>query len=366
MQRTVINSKDEQMERDEKMKTNDRARRILANEISLKRLMRIMAGMLVSFMIGATSSVSTTASADSAQSGSLIIRIDTLDDAGIEGASWQVDGGSWHNSGEEVSGLSVGSHTVSFSTVSGYLTPDSATISIFDGLHLNTFATYIPLPTGFIWPPAPQDYVKITSETYQDKLFCDSGNNCGTYQTGSFTINAVLFTGAGLNAASLTGDTPVKIMIGHWFYQGTFGTVCGVPPGYGANGKLSDDPRYKAKATRATLPLLYYDSNSKKKSAGTAILGFGKNSVTLAVTCKAGTDARFSYSFPPFIDADTLTGNPGPVSDTVSAIITIGNDSVLFTNKIVITGTDTVKTTIARDGSTNQLNTIKIKGVSQR
>ena len=203
---------------------------------------------------------------------------------------------------------------------------------------------------------SPQDYVKITLESYQDKVACDSANNCGTYPTGSFTVNAVLFTGAGIAAASFNTNTPVEINIGGWSYQG-------------ANNTLSDDLKYKAKATRANLPLSYQDSNGKTKSAGTATLGFGRNNVTLSITAKAGQDAQ-GDSIQGFTAADTLTGNADPgkstnVSDTVTGTITIGNYLESFTN-IIITGTDAVKNSKARDGNTYPLDTVKIKGASQR
>ena len=52
------------------------------------------------------------------QTGSLQVTI-TPSGAISAGAQWQVDGGAWRNSGSTVSGLSVGSHTVAFKTVSG-------------------------------------------------------------------------------------------------------------------------------------------------------------------------------------------------------------------------------------------------------
>ena len=196
------------------------------------------------------------------------------------------------------------------------------------------------------------DYVKFT-ETYQDKIGCDASKNCGTYQTGTFTINAVLFTGQGLTAASFDGDTPVEITIGNWTYLG-------------ANNTLSDDPKYRAKAGRATLPVTY-DANGKTKSAGSVILGFGKKNATLTISIKAGQDAQYN-DMQGFVDADTFTGTADPgktraVSDTVTGTISIGDYSESFTN-IVVTGTDAVKNSKAKDGNAYSLDTVKIKGAS--
>jgi hypothetical protein len=56
------------------------------------------------------------------------------------GAQWSVDGGAWQNSGDTVSGLSVGDHTVSFKTVAGWITPPSQTVTVAAGTQAITFS----------------------------------------------------------------------------------------------------------------------------------------------------------------------------------------------------------------------------------
>ncbi len=46
------------------------------------------------------------------------------------GAQWQIDGGEWQDSGSTVSDLSVGNHTVTFSSVSGWTAPSEQTVTI--------------------------------------------------------------------------------------------------------------------------------------------------------------------------------------------------------------------------------------------
>ena len=58
------------------------------------------------------------------------------------GAQWAVDGGTWRNSGATVSGLSVGNHTVTFKSVSGWTTPASQTVAITAGETATTSGTY--------------------------------------------------------------------------------------------------------------------------------------------------------------------------------------------------------------------------------
>jgi hypothetical protein len=59
------------------------------------------------------------------------------------GAQWQVDGGALQNSGATVTGLSAGSHTVSFSTIGGYTTPTTQTVSISANATAQATGTYV-------------------------------------------------------------------------------------------------------------------------------------------------------------------------------------------------------------------------------
>ncbi|HUD45816.1 MAG TPA: fibronectin type III domain-containing protein [Candidatus Baltobacteraceae bacterium] len=62
------------------------------------------------------------------------------------GAQWSVDNGASQNSGAIVSGLSAGPHSVTFSTVSGWITPASQTISIAGNQTNSIFGTYVAVP----------------------------------------------------------------------------------------------------------------------------------------------------------------------------------------------------------------------------
>jgi len=61
------------------------------------------------------------------------------------GAKWQVDGGTLQNSGATVSGLSVGNHAVSFSTVSGWMTPANQILSVSANLTASASGTYVAI-----------------------------------------------------------------------------------------------------------------------------------------------------------------------------------------------------------------------------
>ncbi|MGD0816424.1 MAG: leucine-rich repeat domain-containing protein [Verrucomicrobiota bacterium] len=68
------------------------------------------------------------------------------------GAQWQVDGGTLQNNGATVSGLSVGSHAVSFSTVNGWTTPANQTVSVSSNSVATATGVYVAItantPTG--------------------------------------------------------------------------------------------------------------------------------------------------------------------------------------------------------------------------
>ncbi|MGA2749790.1 MAG: leucine-rich repeat domain-containing protein [Verrucomicrobiota bacterium] len=73
----------------------------------------------------------------------------TVNPAGVitDGAQWQVDSGTPQGSGAIVLGLSVGNHTVSFSTVSGWITPSNQTVSVSANSTATASGTYVP-PIG--------------------------------------------------------------------------------------------------------------------------------------------------------------------------------------------------------------------------
>jgi hypothetical protein len=63
-------------------------------------------------------------------------------DAQTAGAQWQVDGGAWHASGEESSGLPVGPHTVSFKSIFGWTSPVDQVVTVASSETAMVSATY--------------------------------------------------------------------------------------------------------------------------------------------------------------------------------------------------------------------------------
>jgi hypothetical protein len=73
------------------------------------------------------------------------IKVNIMPD-GLAGAQWRVDGGDWMNSGQTVSGLTIGNHTVTFKDVAGWTTPGSQTVTVPSGQTITVVGEYKQLP----------------------------------------------------------------------------------------------------------------------------------------------------------------------------------------------------------------------------
>ena len=92
------------------------------------------------------------------QVGSLKVTI-TPQSAITVGARWQVDGWSPQTSGATVHNLSVGSHTVTFSNITGWNTPDSQTVTIQNGKTATATGAYLQQTGSLTVTITPQDAI---------------------------------------------------------------------------------------------------------------------------------------------------------------------------------------------------------------
>jgi|GEM_PF-6721540 len=76
-----------------------------------------------------------------AQTGNVSVTLYPSAAAGA-GAQWRIDGGSWQNSGATVTGITVGTHTISFNSITGYSSPASQSITVYANQTSSTTATY--------------------------------------------------------------------------------------------------------------------------------------------------------------------------------------------------------------------------------
>ncbi|MBI5772361.1 MAG: choice-of-anchor D domain-containing protein, partial [Verrucomicrobia bacterium] len=107
------------------------------------------------------------------------------------GAQWQVDGGALQNSGATVSGLSVGTHTVTFNTVSGWTTPDSQTVTVSASQTTTATGTYVAIPqTGSLQVSlAPAGAVSAGAQWQVDGgALQNSGATVSGLSVGSHTV----------------------------------------------------------------------------------------------------------------------------------------------------------------------------------
>jgi len=184
-----------------------------------------------------------------------------------------------------------------------------------------------------------KDHAKST-EACQDKLVC-STNGCAVYFTGSTSISAVLFTGAGLSGTNFDENTEVGFGFYDWYYT----------------GKLGDDPKYKVGGTKAVLPITYVDASGITNNIGTLTIGFGKQSITISVAAKAPLIIAGGY-VSNANDGDSIS--PSFYRSTGGSV-TIGGYYVAGFN-VTLKGTVSFKAVKGKDRNTYKLYTAKDTG----
>ena len=117
------------------------------------------------------------------------------------GAQWRVDGGSYYNSGETVTSLTPGSHTVSFKTVTGYTTPADKIVAITSGVNTPDSGTYVVIIT---WTGVAFDNNWYNRTNWNPKIVPTSSDNVivnsGTVNVPTnFVFQSLTFTGGTLN-----------------------------------------------------------------------------------------------------------------------------------------------------------------------
>ncbi|HEX2855503.1 MAG TPA: hypothetical protein VHO24_19870, partial [Opitutaceae bacterium] len=83
-------------------------------------------------------------------------------------AQWRLDGGAWQSTTTILNDLSVGIHTVDFSTVDGYLTPASETVTLVAGANPPLTRSYIQLASLYVsLPPLPPAQWRLDGGAWQ-------------------------------------------------------------------------------------------------------------------------------------------------------------------------------------------------------
>ena len=111
------------------------------------------------------------------------------------GAMWQVDGGAWHTNGASVPGLTAGNHTVAFNTVSGWDSPVSQAVTIYNNAVTITSGTYVQQPGSLKTTITPAGAISAGALWRVDGI---ASQNSGTTVNGLTVGNhAVLFSTIG-------------------------------------------------------------------------------------------------------------------------------------------------------------------------
>ncbi|HEY3856199.1 MAG TPA: hypothetical protein VGO67_17575, partial [Verrucomicrobiae bacterium] len=171
-------------------------------------------------------------------------------------AQWAVDGGIWQNSGTIVAGLSIGSHTVTFSSMSGWTRPASQSVTIAANQTNTISATYIAIPqTGALAVtvnPATAQWC-VDNGSWQNGAVVVSGLSVGSHsitfepmngwtapasqtvsivanQTNSVAANYTVVTTTGVLQVTLTpGTAQWSVDNGTW--QNSGAAVAGLSAG---------------------------------------------------------------------------------------------------------------------------------------
>lgn len=129
------------------------------------------------------------------QTGSLSVTI-TPSSAVSAGAKWAVDGGSWQSSGATVSGLTVGSHTVSFNSISGWSTPGSQSVTVSSGQTATATGTYTQQTGSLRVTIAPAGAINAGAKWIVDG---------GSWQASGVTVSGLSVGSHTVSFNSITG-----------------------------------------------------------------------------------------------------------------------------------------------------------------
>lgn len=129
------------------------------------------------------------------QTGSLQVTINPSG-AVSAGAQWQVDGGTWQNSGNAVSGLTVGNHTLHFSSIAGWYSPGDQVVSISNGFTTTANGTYTTTTGSLQVTISPSDAVSAGAQWQVDGgAWQNSGAIISGLSVGSHTVSFSTISG---------------------------------------------------------------------------------------------------------------------------------------------------------------------------
>ena len=105
------------------------------------------------------------------------------------GAQWRVDGGAWQNSGAMIGVLTMGSHTVNFSPISGWVTPADQTVFLDTNLFVGIAGTYGQETGSLQVTLTPSPVVTAGTQWQVDGSAWQSSGTTSNLPVGSHTLS---------------------------------------------------------------------------------------------------------------------------------------------------------------------------------
>jgi hypothetical protein len=126
--------------------------------------------------------------------GALVVTI-TPSAAADAGAEWQVDGGPWETSGA-VDNLAAGSHIVTFSNISGWITPSNQVVTVTNGFVTSATGDYMAASGSLCVTIGPPDAVAAGAQWQVDGgAWQSSGATVSGLSPASHTVSFSVLSG---------------------------------------------------------------------------------------------------------------------------------------------------------------------------
>ena len=287
------------------------------------------------------------------------------------GAQWQVDGGTPQPSGATVANLAVGSHTVSFTTISGWTTPASQTVSITTGQTTAATGSYVQQFGSLQVTIAPAGAVSAGAQWQVDGgTLQTSGATVTNLAAGSHTVSFTTVSGWTTPASQIISVASGQTNVANGNYVQQFGClqVTILPAdaaAIGAQWQVDGGTPQNSGATVTNLAVgshtvtftsiygwttpasqtVAVTANATNMDSGTFVEQFGSLQVTIVPAGAVAAGAQWELDAgPPQNSGTTMTnlplGNHTLSFTTVNGWTTPPNQAVVITNNMITaTGT---------------------------
>jgi phosphodiesterase/alkaline phosphatase D-like protein len=259
------------------------------------------------------------------------------------GAAWQIDGSALQSSGASVTGIAVGTHTLTFLPVSGWLAPIAQTVVIAENQTSTAVGNYV-LATVPATTAVPATAITTTSAVLNGKVNANGLNSTVSFMYGPTTA---LGSTASASPSTVTGsiDTAVSVKLsglqpGTTYYYQVKGVSAG---GTGVSAPLMT---FVTPSNVATLAGLVVNGSSLNPS-------FSSNTTSYSVNVNSGTVSTTVTPYLTDLNATVTVNGLGVTSGNASSPIGLN----MGANSISVTAT-------AQDGITTKTYLVSVNRVA--